>query len=436
MLLILPAGMIHRHKTGIFKKSLRYAPITLSYLHSLIPPDADIETEMIDEGVEMLDYAKYNPDIVAISIMTGTAKRGYEIADYYRNRGTTVIIGGVHATLCPKEAKQHADSIAIGHAERTFAQMLSDFRQNRLQEYYVDKKQLTPGSMPIPRRELLNKKHYITVNSMLATRGCPNNCQFCAVPYAWGKRYFKRPVENVIREIDTMQGKEIVFIDVHLLADREYAVKLLKALIPLNKTWFGLSTTEALNDKYIINLLEKSGCRGLLIGFESVSEEALKSMNKSFNILNTYKTLINDLHNAGIRINGTFLFGTDHDRKDIFDRTVEFVDRAKIDLPRYSVFTPYPGTPVYNKLHMEQRIISTDWDLYDVEHVVYQPKHMSPRQLEEGLHKAWKQTYSMPSILKRITGTSKLWTLGLMTNLGYRYYARNLKKYRQFKEGD
>lgn len=436
LLMVLPAGMIHRHKTGIFKKSLRYAPLTLTYLASLIPPEKDIELTMIDEGIELLNMDDHSPDLVCISIMTGTAKRGYEIAGYYRKRGIPVVLGGVHATLCPKEAKQHADSVAIGIAERTFASILEDAQNNELKDYYVDKEHLNPAKMPIPNRELLDKSNYITVNSILATKGCPNKCRFCAVPYAWGKKYYTRPIEKVIEEIETMHGREIVFIDVHLLADREYAVKLLNALKPLNKLWFGLTTTEAVNDPEIINMLEESGCRGLLIGFESVMEKSLKSLNKSFNILSRYKSLVRDLHNAGIRINGTFLFGTDEDTPDVFDRTVDFVERIKIDLPRYSVFTPYPGTPVFAKMKREGRIITYDWDMYDVEHVVFKPRHMSPEQLEAGLHRAWEKTYSFKSIFNRINGTASMWHLGLMTNLGYRYYAKNLKRYAQFPPGD
>lgn len=432
LLMILPAGMIHRHKSGIFKKSLRYAPLTLTYLASLIPRNMDIKLTIVDEGIELLDMNKHNPDLVCISIMTGTANRGYEIADYYRSRKIPVIIGGVHATLCPKEVKKHADSVVIGIAERLFAGILKDAEKNVLKPYYVDKKPLDADNMPIPSRHLLNKKHYITINSILATKGCPNNCQFCAVPYAWGKKYYTRPIDKVIEEIKTMDGREVVFIDVHLLADREYAIRLMNALTPLNKIWFGLTTTEAVNDKEIINALAKSGCRGLLIGFESVMEKTLASLNKSFNVLSTYKSLINDLHNAGIRVNGTFLFGTDEDTPDIFDKTVEVVDRLKIDLPRYSIFTPYPGTPVYSKLKKEGRIITNNWDLYDVEHVVFRPKHMSPEELEAGLHRAWEKTYSMGSIFKRISGTMSMWHLGLMTNLGYRYYASHLKQYAQF----
>ena len=157
LLMVLPAGMIHRHKTGIFKKSLRYAPLTLTYLASLIPPDKDIELTMIDEGIELLNMDNHSPDLVCISIMTGTARRGYEIAGHYRKRGIPVVLGGVHATLCPKEASRHAESVVIGIAERTFPAILEDAGNNNLKDYYVDKKQLDPSKMPIPRRDLLDK---------------------------------------------------------------------------------------------------------------------------------------------------------------------------------------------------------------------------------------------------------------------------------------
>ncbi len=436
LLLILPAGAIHRYKTGNFKKTLKYAPLTLTYLASLIPDDLNIELKILDEGVQCIEDLDFDPDIVGISVMTGTAKRAYKISEHYRNQGKTVIMGGVHPTLNPNESKHYADSICIGFAERTFSQMLRDYLKGALKPFYVDKTDLPVNKMVIPNRKLLNKKHYITINSMLATRGCPNFCQFCAVPYAWGKKYYTRPINEIINEINQLEGKEIVFIDVHLLGDKQYAIDLMKALIPLNKIWFGLTTSDVLFDDEIIDLLEKSGCKGLLIGFESVSTKVLESMNKSFNNIDKYFTMVRKLHDIGIRVNGTFLFGTDYEDKGVFEKTVEFVDKARIDLPRYSVFTPYPGTPVFNNLKKEGRIITYDWNMYDVEHVVFKPKNMKAEELQEGLHWAWKESYSMRSIVHRIRDTKKMMHLIILTNLGYKYYAHYLPSFSGNKMND
>lgn len=426
LLLILPADAIHRAKTGIFKKSLRYAPLTLTHLASLAPKDLDINLKILDEGTDALSSLNFDPDIVGISVMTATSPRAYTIADYYRNKGVPVVLGGVHPTLMPEEALKHADSVVVGFAERVFPKLLWDFARGKMKRIYKDNGDFPVEDIPLPKRELLNKNSYITLNSVMATRGCPSNCSFCAVPNVWRKKYFKRPTSNVIDEIKTLEGDEIVFIDVHLLGDKDYSKELLTRLKPLKKKWFGLSTANALFDKEIFNAVVESGCKGLLIGFEAIMPESLKEIHKNPKMVAKYEELLKALHDKGIRINGTFLFGTDHEDKSVFEKTVEFVDKVKIDLPRYSLFTPYPGTPIFKKLEEERRIIDYDWSLYDVEHVVYKPKNMKPEELEKGLHWAWRETYRLKSILSRLNGTRSLYWLSLLLNMGYKYYAWKL----------
>ncbi|MBN1695106.1 B12-binding domain-containing radical SAM protein [candidate division WOR-3 bacterium] len=428
LLLILPAGAIHRAKTGIFKKSLRYAPLTLTYLASLIPKDLNINLKILDEGTDNLSSLNFDPDLVGISAMTATSTRAYAIADNYRQKGIPVVLGGVHPTLMPEEALSHADSVVVGFAERVFPELLRDFSQNKMKRIYEDPGNFPTENIPIPKRDLLKKNSYITLNSMMATRGCPCNCSFCAVPNVWRKNYFKRPVSKILEEIKTLDGNEVVFIDVHLLGDKEYSKELLEGLKPLKKSWFGLSTANALFDKEILDAVAESGCKGLLIGFETISPDSLKEIHKNPKIVTKYSDLLRNLHDNGIRVNGTFLFGTDHEDKGVFERTVEFIDKIKIDLPRYSVFTPYPGTPIFKKLEEEKRIIEYDWSMYDVEHVVYKPKNMKPEELEEGLHWAWRETYKLKSVLGRLNGTRSLYWLGLLLNLGYKYYAWKLPK--------
>jgi len=432
LLLLLPADAIHRFKVGNFKKSLRYAPITLTYLAALIPKDLDIDLKLLDEGNESINSINFEPDLVAISVMTGTSSRAYTLADNYRKKGVKVVMGGVHPTLLPDEAALHADTVVVGFAERSFPQLLIDFQKGKMKKFYIDREQMPLNKIPIPRRDLLNKKDYITINTIIATRGCPNRCKFCVVPYVWNKKYFRRPINDIINEIKTLEGNHVVFIDVNLLEDDNYTRELLTALIPLKKYWFGLSTIKALLNKAIMNLVIKSGCKGLLIGFESVTNKSLISLNKGFNNVAKYADMMKILHDNGIRVNGTFLFGTDVDDKSVFEETVKFVDRIKIDLPRFSVFTPYPGTQIFKELEKQDRIIEYDWAMYDVEHVVFKPKLMSPEELEEGLHWAWKETYSIKSIFKRITGTTSILGVILLTNLGYKYYANKLPKYNKF----
>jgi len=429
LLLILPADAIHRSRSGIFKKSLRYAPLTLTYLASLIPEQLNVTFKLVDEGVDRLTALDFEPDIVGISAMTATAPRAYAIADHYREKGIKVVLGGIHPTLMPEEALEHADSVVVGFAERVFPKLLEDFMRNNLKRIYEDSDDLPVEEIPIPRREFLKKESYITVNTMMATRGCPGNCSFCAVPHVWRNMYFKRPVSYVMDEIRTLNGDEVVFIDVHLLGDAQYSIKLLTALKDAKKKWFGLTTANALFDREIFDLVVKSGCKGLLIGFESVLHRSLKEIHKNSRVVSRYADLMKALHDNGIRVNGTFLFGTDYEDKSVFEKTVDFTNRVKIDLPRYSLFTPYPGTPIFAEFEGQGRITEYNWALYDVEHVVFKPKNMKPEELEEGLHWAWRETYCFNSIFKRLNGTRSLYWFGFLVNLGYKYYAWKLPRF-------
>jgi radical SAM superfamily enzyme YgiQ (UPF0313 family) len=426
LLLVLPADAIHRAGSGIFKKSLRYAPLTLTYLASLIPENLNITLKLVDEEVDTLAGLDFKPDLVCISVMTATAPRAYAIAGYFRRKGACVVLGGVHATLLPDEALEHADSVVIGFAEDIFPKLIMDFMRNTVKRKYEASGDLPVDRIPIPRREFLKRGSYITRNTIMATRGCTGDCSFCAVPNVWRFRYFKRPVQQVMDEVRGLKGSEVVFIDVHLLGDKQYSLELLRALKQTKKKWFGLTTAQALFDQQIFDLVASSGCKGLLIGFESILQRSLKQIHKDSGLVDKYADLMKKLHNNGIRVNGTFLFGTDHEDKSVFEKTVDFANRIKIDLPRYSLFTPYPGTPVFNEYERQGRIIEYDWALYDVEHAVFRPKHMEPGELEEGLHWAWRESYGLNSIFKRLNGTRSLYWIAFLINLGYKYYAWKL----------
>ncbi|MCK4666050.1 B12-binding domain-containing radical SAM protein [Candidatus Dependentiae bacterium] len=429
LLLLLPADAIHRFKVGNFKKSLRYAPLTLTYLAALIPDDINVDLRILDEGVESLSSLQFEPDLVGMSVMTGTAPRAYYLSEKFREKGAKVVLGGVHPTLLPDEAKKYGDSVVVGFGERSFPQLLYDFLRNDLKQTYIDTEDLPYDKIPIPRRDLLNRRNYITVNTMMATRGCPNNCKFCAVPHVWKHHFFRRPIPDIINEIQQFKDKKVIFIDVNLLEDDDYTRRLLKALLDLKLKWVGLSNTKPLFNPEVFSLIVKSGCKGLLIGFESIMEGSLSGINKKFSNVNKYTELLKKLHDNGIRVNGTFLFGTDNDTLDIFEKTVEFVDRVKIDLPRYSVFTPYPGTPVFRELESQGRILEYNWAMYDVEHVVFKPKNMTPEELQEGLHWAWNQTYRTGSIFRRLSGTFSIFHYMLFANFGYKFYAKKLPGY-------
>jgi radical SAM superfamily enzyme YgiQ (UPF0313 family) len=424
--LLSPAGEIHRNGTGIFKKELRYAPLTLTTLAALVPKELGAEIIIQDEGVQPLDL-DFKADLVGITAITGTALRAYMIADQLRAKGHTVVIGGVHATLLPEEAAQHADALVLGYAEESWPRLLRDFARGQLRPSYYTPTGRSLAGVPIARRDLLQKKKYATINSIEATRGCPHKCDFCVVPTAWSNTYAHRPIEEVIAELKTFEGRKALFIDLSPVEDVHYAKALYRAMIPLGIRWVGLSTTRIAEDDELLKLAAGSGCKGLLIGFESISQDTLNQTHKGFHAAAEYGEVVKKLHDHGIGIQGCFVFGFDNDDESVFERTAEFVDRAKIDLPRYAVATPFPNTGLYRRLETERRLLHKNWALYDVEHVVFQPRQMSPERLQEGLEEAWRLSYRLSSLTKRITGAPwSLLPLWITLNLGYRYYARHL----------
>jgi radical SAM superfamily enzyme YgiQ (UPF0313 family) len=424
--LLSPAGEIHRNGTGIFSTSLRYAPLTLTTLAALVPPELNAEITIQDEGVQPLDL-DFPPSLVGITAITGTSLRAYDIADRLREKGHVVVIGGVHATLLPDEAAQHADALVLSYAEKSWPQLLRDFAAGDLQPRYLARTGQKLEGVPIARRDLLQKKRYATVNSIEATRGCPHRCDFCAVPAAWSGIYAHRPVEDVVAELRTFEGRTALFIDLSPVEDVAYAKALYRAMVPLRMRWVGLATTRIAEDRELLDLAAKSGCKGLLIGFESISQGTLQETRKGFHKAQNYGDVVKRLHDHGIGIQGCFVFGFDTDDDSVFERTVEFVDRTKIDLPRYAVLTPFPGTGYFRRMEAGGRLLHKNWSLYDVEHAVFQPQQMSPERLQEGLEWSWRQSYSWGSIGRRLTGAPwSILPLWLSLNVGYRYYAHHL----------
>ena len=428
ILLIMPRGALYRYEKGIFKRPIRYAPLTLTTLAGLIPPEIEAEVEIIDEGVESLPTS-IEADLVGITAITGTVTRAYALADHIRAKGIPVVLGGVHATLMPAEASLHADAVVTGFAEESWPRLLRDFVQGRMGKLYTQSSSLSMENLPTPRRDLLKGKGYITVSTLQATRGCPNQCDFCVVPVAWGRRMYLRPVKDVIRELEQIGSRDVLFVDVSPIEDRKYAKELYRAMIPLKKRWLSPSTIRMADDPELLDLAAKSGCKGLLIGFESVSQLTLKEMGKPFNYTEKFKTQVEKLHERGISIQACFVFGFDTDDKSVFEKTVELVNKLNLDLPRFTAYTPFPGTPIHDKLKKEDRIFETNWSMYDAQHVVFRPKLMSPEELQQGLIQAWNQCYTAGSIFKRLAGSRCILPVSIPANIAYRFYARNLSKY-------
>ncbi len=428
IVLVSPKGRLYRHRGGIFGKSLRYMPLTLPTLAALIPAEIDVELVCIDEGIRDIDL-DLQADLVGLTVITGTAVRAYELADIFRQRGITVVLGGPHVTLLPDEAAGHADSIVVGYADQEWPRLLREFAQGKMRCRYVQSPDLDLTALPLPDRSVLPRKRYLTSNVFEATRGCIHDCAFCVVPAAWGKHPLQKPVETVVADIRRQGARQAIFVDLNLIADKSYAARLFEALIPLEIHWYGLATTLLCNDLRLLDLAARSGCRGLLMGLESVCPTTLRHTHKGFNKPEDYPRIVKQLHQRGIALQGCFVFGLDDDTPDVFLKTADFAIQCGIDLPRFAVVTPFPGTALYDKLEAEGRILSRDWNLYDGQHVVFQPRQMSPEQLQQGNEFAWKRAYSWTSIARRMRQTPARWPLALLTNLAYRRYAWGLRKF-------
>ena len=427
--LVSPKGPLYRHRGGIFPRSLRYAPLTLTTLAAYVPPELEARVELHDEGIADVDPDRLEADLVGITLITGNAPRAYELADRLRARGKTVVLGGPHPTLLPDEAAGHADAVVVGYAEQTWPELLRDFRAGRLRPRYVQGPELSLAGLPFPRRDLLDKRRYLTSAVFEATRSCAHDCEFCVAPTAWGRKQYQKPVEEVVADIRQFGARKLLFVDLNLVSDPRYAARLFEALIPLRVRWYGLATTLIALERELLELAARSGCGGLLMGLESLCEASLGQTRKGFNDPERYKAMVADLHRHGISLMGCFAFGLDGDTPDVFEKTARFAVEAAIDLPRFAIVTPFPGTPLHRRLEAEGRILHRNWELYDAQHVVFRPLHMTAEELQRGHERAWKQTYSLGAIASRLWRARVAPQVSLAANLGYRFYARNLHRF-------
>lgn len=427
--LVSPKGPLYRHRGGIFGRSLRYMPLTLPTLASLVPAELNAEVACFDEGIGDVDPDRIDADLVGLTVITGTAMRAYELAAAFRARGATVVLGGPHVTLAPDDAQPHADSIVVGYAEDEWPRLLRDFAANRLAPRYVQRRDLDLANRPLPDRSVLDRRKYLTDNVFEATRGCVHNCSFCVVPNAWGRKPYQKPVADIVADIRRQRAKKAIFIDLNLIADKDYAARLFEALVPLQLEWYGLATTLLCDDLPLLDLAARSGCRGLLMGLESIEQSNLRTNHKAFNDPARYRDVVARLHERRIALQGCFVFGLDEDTPEVFEKTARFAVDARIDLPRFAIVTPFPGTDLYLRLEAEQRILTKNWELYDGQHVVFQPAQMTVRQLQEGAEFAWKYAYRWSNIGRRLRYTAAPWHVAALTNLGYRYYAFRLHRF-------
>jgi radical SAM superfamily enzyme YgiQ (UPF0313 family) len=384
----------------------------LTLLASFFPPR--YEVRIVNEFLEEVD-CKEAVDLVGITALTTQVYRTYEIADRFRERGVPVVLGGVHPTFMPEEAKEHADAVVLGEGELIIDQLIDDFEQGELKPFYRAERLHDLHDLPLPRRELLGKGYSPIFRVIETTRGCPNRCEFCAVPVIAGRRYRTRPLADIKRELESIvkrEGEYIFIVDDNAVAQRSHAKGLFEIFKDLRVRWMGFATIEIAKDAELLKLAADSGCISLFIGFESLRKENLNGPKKRFQGVDDLQGFIERIHDHGIGIQGSFIFGFDHDDSDVFERTVEFIQRNKIELPTFSVLTPFPGTPLWDRLEAEGRIFDRDWAHYDMSRVVFMPARMTPDQLQQGYRWAQKYSCAPRSILKRLL-------FGSRNHLGY-----------------
>lgn len=395
-------------------------PLSLPLLAGLTPRDVDVR--LIDENIEITD-TNTPADWVAITSMTASAPRAYEIADAFRHRGIPVVMGGIHSTVMPDEASAHADAVVVGEAEPVWHEIIQDLAGNRLKPRYENFGLASMEGMPLPRRDLLRGERYINVNVVQTARGCPNGCSFCSVSMVFGKRYRFRPIPEVIEEVRSLRGW-VGFVDDNIMGHARRAKELFEALIPLKIRWVGQGDLSMARDPELMALAARSGCQAVYIGLESLSPENLQATSKRPNIGLDMSEAIRKIHRAGIEIIGSFILGLDGDRKDVFKKTAEFAKAHKLVAAQFSVLTPFPGTVVRQELEQEGRIMDHDWSHYTMSNVVFTPRNMTAQELLKGQKATYRDFYSIRSILKRTFTLRGKFVLRLLVNLSYRFISR------------
>ena len=392
-----------------------FPPLGLATLAGYFSYDDEIEIQ--DEHVEKITTNDY-PDLVVIQVYITSAYRAYELADWYRARGSYVILGGLHVTSLPDEAQQHADTIFLGPGEDTLPLFLNDFRHGNPKLRYQSTVRSLHNLPPI-RRDLIKKHLYLVPNSLVLSRGCPHSCDFCYKEafFKGGKSFYTRKPDDAIREIETLKGKHLFFLDDHLFADRKFAMSLFDNMIGMNRVWQAAGTIKTILDKKLITKAAKSGLKSLFVGFETLNLRNLTIYNKKHNLNSDYQRAVKTLRDLGVMINASFVYGMDYDDEDVFDRTVDWAVENGIETSTFHILTPYPGTVLHNKLLKENRIHTSNWNLYDTRNAVFHPKNMSVKELETGYWRSYKKFYNWQSIFKSVSVKSSL--LEKLRHLGY-----------------
>jgi radical SAM superfamily enzyme YgiQ (UPF0313 family) len=388
--------------TSPFWRPIKYSlfpPLGLATLAAYLSPDDD--ATIVDEHVERLDIEDC-PDLVIVQVYITNAFRAYRIADHYRSRGVFVALGGLHVTSLPVEAADHADAIFLGPGDQTFPHFLADFRSGCPQRVYQSLGGRTLDRTPPIRRDLIHRRNYLVPNSIVVTRGCPQHCDFCYKDgfFAGGRSFYTQRVDDALAEIARLPGRHLYFLDDHLLGDSRFARDLFHGMKGMNRLFQGAATVDSILRGDLIERAAEAGLRSLFVGFETLTPANLESSGKRQNLGRDYSAVTRRLHDLGIMINGSFVFGMDEDECDVFSRTVDWAIASGITTATFHIQTPYPGTGLHARLQREGRITTRNWDLYDTRHVVYRPARLGPEELKQGYDWAYREFYRWSSIAK------------------------------------
>ena len=378
--------------------------------YSLFPPlglatlagyfNDDDEVTLQDEHVEALDLDD-EPDLVVIQVYITSAYRAYALADHYRRKGAYIALGGLHVTSLPAEAARHADTIFLGPGEDIWPKFLADFRAGRPEKLYESKIRTLLG-MPKVRRDLIKRHLYLVPNSIVVSRGCPHTCDFCYKEafFAGGRTFYTQTVDDALAEIERLPSRHLYFLDDHLFGNPRFAAALFDGMKGMGRLWQAAGTVKSVLEPKLLEQAVAGGLRSLFVGFETLNQTNLREHDKYQNLNRDYTAAIRRLHEQGVMINGSFVFGMDEDDETVFARTVEWAIEQGIQTSTYHILTPYPGTGLYQRMKLQGRMTSDNWDLFDTRHVVYKPAKMSAEILEAGYWQAYQDFYRWSSIYK------------------------------------
>ena len=421
IMLIQPAQLDYAQKPTYRHKSW-FDDLTLAYMAALTPPD--VELKAVIESVDGIDFDA-DVDLVAVTTMgVSPMLRAYQISQRFRDRGIPVIFGGPNFTLHAAEAKRHADSVMLGEAETTWRRVLSDAQRGRLEPFYESTPLDDLSGLPVPLYELFNSRPEFrdALFTVQASRGCPHRCDFCAISALTQGRVRFRPIDDVIRDVKATGRKRIFFADDNLMARPQYYMELFERLIPLKIHWVGATTLNIGRKPAMLELARRSGCTLLILGVESIAQDVLDGVRKSFNHTKEYEELIANIHKAGIIASCSTIFGLDGDDRGVFDRTVDLYTPNKVRFAPFFILTPVPGTATWKKLKEEGRILTEDYSRYDAQSAVFKPALMTAKELEEGLLYARKKMYRLGSIARRLLPPlGNVWADAMAVGMNYRY---------------